>query len=117
MTLTATPVEVIDLDAAATILVNGWAHHLRHGQTARFVAALIENAGAYEPRLGLHFDSCDGPNCVLLVDDNARNDDGRLYCSDDCEDDAAEAAFEQWETRRDHDALPHDASDDGRWAA
>lgn len=95
--LTATWSEVEKLDAAEQILVTGWAHHLRHGQTARFVAALIVTAVHYEPRLGLPMDVCDRHGCSVFVDEQARDHDGRLFCSPDCEDAAAEASFEQWE--------------------
>lgn len=87
--LTASWSEVEDLDAAETILVNGWAHALRHGQTARFVAALIENAVGFDPRLGLPMDVCESHGCSVFVDEQARDEHGRLYCSDGCRDDAA----------------------------
>ena len=79
--LTATRDEIRNLDATETVLVNGWRHALENGQTARFVAALIATAVGYEPRLGLPMDVCDRTGCDLLVDETARDDQGRLYCS------------------------------------
>lgn len=99
MTLTATWDEAERLDSAETILVNGWRHHLRHGQTPRFIAALIENAVGYEPRLGLAMDVCQRRGCSTFVDEAARDENGRLYCGDDHRDADAEDAFEEFVTR------------------
>lgn len=90
--LTATWSEVEHLDAAEAMLVAGWAHALAQGQTARFVAALIENAVGFEPRLGLAMDVCNRHGCSVFVDEDARHPDGRLYCSDAHEDADSEDA-------------------------
>ena len=95
MTLTATWAEVEHLDHAETLLINGWAHALHHGQTARFVAALIEQACGFEPRLGLHMDVCDRHGCSVFVDERARDSRGDLFCSDGCRDDEAHRREQQ----------------------
>jgi hypothetical protein len=78
------------LDDVETILINGWADALRHGQTPRFVAALITAAVDFDPRLGMHMDACTRHGCSVLVDEAARDEHGRLFCSTACEDDHAE---------------------------
>lgn len=85
--LTLTWYEAATMDAAEALLVNGWRAALAT-QTPTVVAALIVNAVAYEPRLGLPMENCDRPGCSVLVDETARDEHG-LYCSDTCRDDEA----------------------------
>lgn len=91
--ITCTWDEAKALDDTEALLIAGWADALRHGQTPRFVAALIEHACSFEPRLGLHMDNCTRHGCSVLVDERARDEHG-LFCSDACADAHAEDLHE-----------------------
>ena len=88
--ITCTWDEAKALDETEALLIAGWMDALRHGQTPRFVAAIIEHACSFDPRLGLHMDNCTRHGCSMLVDEAARDEHGRLFCSSSCEDDHAE---------------------------
>lgn len=83
--------EAATMDAAEAILIRGWRTALTdRGQSPAAVAALIVNAVSYEPRLGLPMDVCTRHGCSVLVDERARDEQNRLFCSDTCRDDHAE---------------------------
>lgn len=78
------------LDLTETILVNDWRAELTRGVTPAFIEGLIVAAVDFDPRLGLTMDACTRHGCSVLVDERARDEHGRLFCSSSCEDDHAE---------------------------
>jgi hypothetical protein len=78
------------LDDTEANLLTLWGGALTNGHSPYFVAALIAAAVDFDPRLGLHMDACTRHGCNVLVDERARDDHGRLFCSSECEDDHAE---------------------------
>ncbi|MGG5257495.1 hypothetical protein [Phycicoccus avicenniae] len=99
MTATATWTEVEHLDTAETLLVSGWAHFLTHGQTPEFIAGLIVAAVHYEPRLGMSMDVCEKHGCSTFVDEAARDELGRLFCSEGCRDEHDSNVYDEWVER------------------
>ena len=92
--ITCTWAEAATLDRAETLLVNLWCTLLTDGSEPGFVASLIVAAVDFDPRLGLHMDNCTRHGCSTLVDEQARDEHGRLYCTQECADADAEDAYE-----------------------
>jgi hypothetical protein len=88
--ITCTWHEAEVLDLAEANLIRAWSDDLRQGTSPDLVAALIVAAVDFDPRLGLHMDACTRHGCNVLVDEAARDEHGRLFCSDSCRDDHAE---------------------------
>jgi hypothetical protein len=103
------------LDRAETILVNDWRAELTRGATPQFVTGLIVAAVDFDPRLGMHMDACTRHGCNVLVDENRRDEHGRLFCSSSCED----AYSETVDAHMRHAMLVDGRYDVGRkgWAA
>ena len=88
--ITCTWEEAATLDRAEAIMIGDWSVMLAAGARPGFIAALIAGAVDFDPRLGLHMDACTRHGCSVLVDEAARDEHGRLFCSSICEDDHAE---------------------------
>lgn len=119
--LIATADQAVVLDAVETTMLADWSQYLTDGHSPAFVAGLIEAAVHYDPRLGLPMDRCDRRGCDLLVDDDARDEDGRLYCGPEHRDADHSDAYDAWVERTCLSGrLPYDADDpdldlDGQW--
>lgn len=90
--ITCTWAEAARLDETEANLLALWSETLTDGHSPYFVAALITAAVDYDPRLGMHMDACTRHGCSTLVDETARDQHGRLFCTDSCRDAHAECA-------------------------
>ena len=123
MTITATHAQVREADNAEVVMLAYWRTCLEHGSSADLVASLIAGAVDYQPLLGLAMDVCNHRPCHTWVEESARDEHDRIYCSTECREADEQDTFELFdelrmamgETRREptYDIDPMT----GRWAS